>query len=184
MDEEWKPVIGYEDYYEVSNLGRVRSKRNKTRITDKESKVMKQKFDNRGYLRVNLHSENNKKSYLVSRMVAEAFIPNPNNYKIVGHKDDNKINNTIDNLYWTTVKENNFHNGKFDTFLEKRKEKMHKIVKALSVKIIGTNIDTGEEIRFSSMQEAQRNGFSSGKISLCCNGKRKKHKGYTWKKED
>lgn len=183
MAEVWKPVVGYEKFYEVSNFGRIRSLRKNTRIKDNVNGIMRQKFDTRGYLRVNITDEHGKqKAELVSRMVAKAFIPNPNNLPVVGHNDDNKLNNTVNNLYWTDTKENNFHNGKFEKFIEAREKKKTKIARVLSKPIIGTNINNGEKIYFCSMQEAERNGFSSAKISLCCSGKRRMHKGYKWEK--
>lgn len=182
--EEWKPVVGYENLYEVSDMGRIRTKRRKTNIKDKENFVMKQKFDTKGYLRVNLTKDKKQKSLLVSRIVAEAFIENPcpEKFGFVGHENDIKTQNMACNLYWTDAKENNFHNGKMERFQKKHKEKIDQIANALSVPVIGTNIKDGTEIRFKSMQEAQRNGFSSGKISNCCSGKRKHHKGYMWRR--
>lgn len=181
-DEEWRPVVGFEKYYDISNYGRVRSKREKTRIKDKENRIMCQKTDNKGYQRVNLNADGKFKACLVSRLVAEAFIPNPDGYPLVGHDDDDKQNNHVSNLYWTHPAENLSHNGLRENLMEKRANKMPKIIEAISNPVIGTNIETGEDIRFSSMQEAKRNGFDSGKISLCCAGKRKTHKGYEWRK--
>ena len=112
IQEEWRPCVGYEGLYEVSNQGRVRSLRKDTRIIDKENRIMKQKLDGHGYYRVNLNKDKRMKAYLVSRLVAEAFIPNPLGLPQVGHNDDNKTNNHASNLYWTNSKENNHHNGK------------------------------------------------------------------------
>ena len=181
---EWKPVVGYEGLYEVSNYGRVKSKYTSTRITDTKNKIMKQKYDTRGYFRVNLTKNGKQKNLLVSRLVAMAFVPNPKNLPMVGHDDDNKENNHVSNLYWTDAAENTAHNGLRERFFEKRRAKMPQIIEKLSEPVIGTNVETGEEIRFKSMQEAQRNGFQSGKISMCCAGKRETHKGYRWRKEN
>ena len=180
--ELWLPVAGYEGLYEVSSIGRVRSLRTSTRIKDKCGRIMRLKIDQRGYFRVNLTAEKKSKATLVSRIVASAFIPNPQMLPIVGHNNDIKTDNRVDNLYWTTADENLTHNGLRENFFAKRKEKMQNIIKALSVPVIGENIKTGDVLRFDSMQDAQRNGFSSGKISLCCAGKRSTHKGYTWRK--
>lgn len=180
--EEWRPVVGYEGLYEVSSIGRVRSLRKNTRIVDKTENIMRQKNDNKGYFRVNLHKDGKCKAELVSRLVARAFIPNPNGYKQVGHDDDNKKNNTVENLYWTHPQENLMHNGLHLRIRDLRQKNIHKIVDALSVPVIATNMKTGEETRFSSMQEADRCGFDSGKISMCCSGKRMSHKGHTWRK--
>ena len=183
--EEWKDVVGYEGLYEVSDMGRIRSKRKNTRIKDKENMIMKQKFDNHGYLRINLTKDKRQRSLLVSRIVAEAFIenPNPEKFNIVGHDNDIKTQNMVCNLYWTDSKENNYHNGKLERFQELHRFKIKQIAEKLSIPIIGMNIKDGSEIRFNSMQEAGRNGFESSKISDCCCGRRKSHRGYVWRKD-
>ena len=167
--EEWRPVVGYEELYEVSDMGRVRSKRKNTKIIDKENYIMKQKFDNRGYLRVNLTKDKKQKALLVSRIVAMAFVENPcpEKFNVVGHDNDIKTQNMSCNLYWTDTKENNFHNGKMDRF------QMHLFLHH-SLNCI--------EIKYNSMSDAKKDGFSSEKISLCCSGKRLSHKGYYWRK--
>ena len=181
-NEEWRDVVGYEGLYQVSSIGRVRSLRENTRIVDKENGIMRQKYDRRGYLRVNLHKDGKCKALLVSRLVAMAFIDNPDNYPVVGHMDDNKTNNTVENLYWTTQKENHYHNGKFERFLASHNEKIFQIASALSTPVISTDIFTGEEKWFKSMQEASKTvGAESNKISMCCNGKRKSHRGMAWR---
>jgi hypothetical protein len=181
--EEWRKVVGYENEYEVSNWGKVRSLYPKTRVGDKENKTLKQKSDNKGYYRVNLYKGGEfKKSALVSRLVAMAFIPNPLDLPQVGHKDDNNKNNNVSNLYWTDSKENNNHNGKMDRFQKLHREKIDIIARKLSVAVVGTSVETGEKIFFSSMQEAKRAGFDSGKISMCVNGKRNSHKKYKWER--
>jgi hypothetical protein len=180
--ELWKSVKGYEGLYEVSNLGRVRSKRVNTRITDKTDRVMKQKVDNHGYYRVNLHKNGKMKAYLVSRMVAEAFIFNPGNLPQVGHANDDKTDNTIDNLYWTDSKENNNHNGKMEKFQKAHNDKIMLIAEKLSIKVVGTNINTGKKLFFNSMQETKNYGFDPAKVSMCVNGKRMSHGGYKWER--
>lgn len=183
MQEEWKEIPGYEGLYEVSTSGRVRSLRQGTRIKDKESRIMMQKRDNHGYFRVNLYKGGKCKAELVSRLVALAFVENPKGYKEVGHDDDNKENNSVENLYWTDRKENLTHNGLHLRIRDLRQKNIQKVVDALAIPVIATNVKTGESIRYASMQEAARHGFESGKISLCCAGKRITHRGYTWRKE-
>lgn len=106
-NEIWKPIKNYENMYQVSNLGRI-----KTLISEKidkrgrkykkTPKIMKQSFTSTGYLMVNL----NKKMHKVHRLVAQAFIIKPLNKDIVNHKDFNPLNNKVDNLEWVTQKEN------------------------------------------------------------------------------
>lgn len=87
----WKPVVGYEGYYEVSNTGLVR------RI---KGNILKPKIEKNGYVRYHLSQNGKAKTILAHRIVALAFIPNPNNYPTVNHKDENKENNQVDNLEW------------------------------------------------------------------------------------
>ena len=143
---------------------------------------MRQKRDNHGYMRVNLHKDGVCKSELVSRLVAKAFIPNPNNLPHVGHNDDIKSNNHVSNLYWTDYKENNYHNGKLERFQAAHNDKIDIIADKLSVSVKAIALDGSHELIFNSMQEAGRQGFDSGKISMCVNGKRNKHKGYYWER--
>lgn len=183
--EVWKDVVGYEGLYKVSSFGRVKSLYRKTRVVDKSGRIMRQKYDQRGYLRVNLHKDGKCKAELVSRLVARAFIPNPNNYPMVGHDDDNKVNNHVSNLYWTDAKENNHHNGKMDRFQADHIRKIDIIAASLSVPVIATDPITGDETWYSSMQAAARiGGYESGKISMVCAGKRKRHGGLCWRKDE
>ena len=113
MIKEWKPVVGYEGLYEVSNMGRVKSLK---RLRTKE-RIIAQFQNHRGYARVTLWKDNSQKKYSVHRLVAEAFIPNPNNLPEVNHIDGDKQNNHMDNLEWCTRSENILH--AYRTGLEK-----------------------------------------------------------------
>jgi hypothetical protein len=90
--EEWRTVLQNENY-EISNLGQVRNKKTK--------KTRKKQINDSGYEIITLYF-GKKKTYLVHRLVAQAFIPNPNNLPFVNHKDRNKVNNRITNLEWVT----------------------------------------------------------------------------------
>lgn len=116
MEEIWKPVPGYEGYYEISNTGKVRSltrtitdSLGKTRIYP--GKILTQK-NVKGYYKLQLSKDGTRKEYFVHRLLAEAFIPNPDNLPAVNHKDENKQNNNIDNLEWCTVEYNNRYGTK------------------------------------------------------------------------
>ena len=99
----WKDIPGYEGLYEVSNTGRVRSLNyNGTGKT----KVMKLSTNKLGYKKVGLCKDGKRKVYFIHRLVALAFIPNPNNYPIINHKDENPSNNAVWNLEWCTQKYN------------------------------------------------------------------------------
>jgi predicted DNA-binding protein YlxM (UPF0122 family) len=116
MQEIWKSLKGiveYGDYYEVSNLGRVRSvdrrvnSRNGKRLV--KGQILKQQVDKYGYMRVYCYLNGKGRNYQVHRLVALSFIPNLENKPQVNHKDGNKQNNHIDNLEWSTNKENMKH---------------------------------------------------------------------------
>lgn len=92
--ELWKWIEGYEGLYMVSTHGRVKSVGNNK---SKKTKILKPGI-HRGYKQIGLFKNNNKRSYLVHRLVAQAFIPNPNNYPIINHKDENPSNNYYKNL--------------------------------------------------------------------------------------
>lgn len=96
--EEWKNVIGYEGLYEVSNKGNVRNVRRNT--------LLKLSKTNYGYIQVHLYKNGIRTGLRVHRLVAEAFIPNPDNLPQVNHKDEDKTNNNVTNLEWCTVKYN------------------------------------------------------------------------------
>ena len=107
MNEEWRPVLGYEGLYEVSNTGQVRS-------LDKydsmnrflRGRILRLFTDGLGYLRAQLYSNSKRKSFLVHRLVAQAFIPNPDNLPQVNHRDENPSNDNVDNLEWCDGKYN------------------------------------------------------------------------------
>lgn len=180
--EEWRDVVGYEGLYQVSSIGRIKSKLENTRISDKENRIMREKYDDKGYARINLYKDGVCKSELVSRLVANAFIPNPEGLPHVGHNDDIKSHNEVGNLYWTNPAENNRHNGKLERFHDAHNRKIDAIASKLSVGVRGIALDGSGIISFDSMQEAGRNGFDQGKISMCINGKRSHHKGYRWER--
>ena len=117
-DERWKSVRGFEGLYEVSNLGEVFTVEHDQEVTrDDGSKYTvhvpsKQKIQalcNTGYYSAALSKDGCTENYLVHRLVAEAFIPNPNNLPCVNHKDGDKTNNCVNNLEWCSYQENGLH---------------------------------------------------------------------------
>lgn len=122
MKEIWKDIKGYEGLYQVSNLGRVKSLKrilkHKTTyggIYTVKGKILKPKED-KGYYRYSLSNNGKNKLFFAHRLVAEAFIPNPQHYLIVNHKDENPHNNKADNLEWCTIK----YNVTYGTAIEKK----------------------------------------------------------------
>lgn len=105
--EEWRPIIGYETTFAVSNLGRI--KRTKDAGCGRAGKIRKQVPNDRGYLTVILADDKRRKSFRVNRLVAMAFIPNPLNLPEVNHLDGDKTNNRVDNLEWSTRSRNMKH---------------------------------------------------------------------------
>ena len=165
MNEEWRDIGGYEGLYQVSNLGRVRS------LNCRGHKgcigILTPRLDGKGYEMVALYKEGKARNTKVHRLVAQAFIPNPNNYPQVNHKDEDKTNYNVDNLEWCT----NEYNHNYGTRNER-------VAKSLSKKVIC--ITTGEI--FNSMREACRKyDINTGRMTECCQGKRKTAGGYKWK---
>ena len=97
--EEFRDIPGYEGMYEVSNLGRVKNV--------ETGRILKPGKDRYGYLKVVLCKNGTRKTIKVHRLVALTFLPNPNNYPEVNHRDEDKTNNTVDNLEWCTRDYNN-----------------------------------------------------------------------------
>ena len=95
--EEWRDIQGYEGLYMVSNLGRVKSLN--YHRTGKE-RIMKPSDNGHGYLFVVLCKDGKDKNCRINRLVAQAFLPNPDNLPEVNHKDENKYNNCVENLEW------------------------------------------------------------------------------------
>ena len=113
IKEEWKDIKNYEGLYQVSNLGNVKSlERNKSNgkgLVKIDEKILTQNITNWGYGNVALYKNGARKHHKVHRLVAEAFIPNPNNKEQINHIDGNKLNNNVNNLEWNTRIENMNH---------------------------------------------------------------------------
>lgn len=107
MEKEiWKSVVGYEGKYQVSNKGRVRSL---NYHREKRIKIMKSRIMDSGYEDIRLCENGKNKAHLMHRLVAKAFIPNPDNKRCVNHIDGDKSNNLLDNLEWVSYQENTDH---------------------------------------------------------------------------
>ena len=129
MVEVWKAIPGHEGIYEVSNLGRVRSldriKRNGKRMKGRIVKL--QEHSNTGYVAIGLYKDGLCKMSLVHRLVASAFIPNPNNLPEINHKDEDKTNNQADNLEWCNRTYNNNYGSRMEKMLKTIEPKMRKV---------------------------------------------------------
>ena len=159
---EWRTVIEY-DRYEVNQFGDIRHKERK--------RVLTQRPNNGGYLYVNFNIEGHRKNFAVHRIVANAFIPNPNNYPEVNHKDGDRTNNNVTNLEWVSSSQNKIHAYQ----KEENRASRGKQVEQYSLQgiLLRTFISASEAARFI--------GCSVGAISNCCKGRTKTSQGYVWK---
>jgi hypothetical protein len=118
MEEIWKDIAGYEGRYQVSNHGRIKSLERRCRAKSYTrrvpEKIYAQTVDTYGYPIVMLHLDGKRKTRTVHRLVAETFIPNPQNFKQVNHKDENKRNNHVDNLEWCDTQYNSAYGTRVD----------------------------------------------------------------------
>jgi hypothetical protein len=128
--EHWKDIKGYEGLYQVSNYGRVKAlpkKRiNGTGFYIQKERIMSQQLKTKRYYGVNLTKDGIHKNFLVHRLVADAFIKNPNNYEEVNHIDCNKLNNKVENLEWCTREMNLKHALENELLLKKKGKKLSK----------------------------------------------------------
>ena len=181
-NEEWRDIEGYNGKYQVSSLGRVKSlKDNKGNSRDK---ILSQCECSNGYLFVVLCKEGKVKTFIVHRLVANAFIPNPNGYRCVNHKDECKTNNCVDNLEWCTHQYNNTYgtivqrrvaSTDFKAFQARRvastdwKSVGRKNAEKLSRQVYQYD-KNGELVAiWQSANECGRNGFNQGNVTSCCN---------------
>ena len=154
--EVWRDIEGYEGKYQVSNKGRVKSLN--YHRSDKK-KILKQSKHKSGYLYVALYKDGERKYYGVHRMVAQAFLSNPENYPEVNHKDENPLNNCVENLEWCT-REYNINYG----------TRIERFVKTVSKQVMC--VETGEI--FNTIKEAhEKTGIVASCISGCVNHKKR-----------
>lgn len=167
MKEIWKDIEGYEGLYQVSNLGRV--KRLKGKYMSKE-RILKPCENNTGYLQVHLCKNSKSKFYKVHRLVALAFIQNPENKQQVNHIDETKLNNVVSNLEWVTAKENNNHGTRIERSIISNQKK----VKAI-------DIANGEYNYYESLKACGMElGIEPSSITKQLKGKLKQTGGYVF----
>lgn len=182
MEEIWKDIPQYEGLYQVSNFGRVKSveryKQNHNSLQLIPEKIKAQSVKPNGYQVVNLYKNNKGRNEYVHRLVAMAFIPNPDNLPQVNHKDEDKANNVVDNLEWCT----NTYNQQYGTKLKRQGETLLLNGKT-STLIVKCDLDGNELDCYQSMRQAEReNGLGNGTISAYFRNGYSQCGGYTWKK--
>lgn len=180
--EIWKDISGYENEYQVSNFGNVRSLTkqvaHKNGLAIKNGKMLKLSKRRKGYVCVNLSSNGKSRSYEVQRLVALAFIHNPNNYPCVNHKDENKENNNVENLEWCTYAYNNAYGSC------REKATSSRVNGAMAKKVFQYTRNMEFICEYPSLAEVKRLfGYDASKISLCARGERKSAYGFIWKYE-
>ena len=176
MTEEWRTAVYdgeiYEELYKVSNLGKILSLN--YNHTGKPGLMTPGKTPI-GYLQVNLWKNGEYKTCLVHRLVAQTFLPNPENLPQVNHIDENKENNRVDNLEWKSPKGNCNHGTRNERLRKTQINDPNKSKRVLQF------TKSRELIReWSSTQECGRNGFDQSAVSKCCNGKLPHYKGFLW----
>ena len=164
-NEVWRDIVGFEGHYQVSDKGRVKS------LWFGKNKILKLVKDRGGYLTVCLSQNGERKTCKIHRLVAQTFIPNPNNLPDVNHRNEDKTNNSVQNLEFCDAK----YNCNFGTRNQRMAETKSKPVLQYE--------KSGEFVKdWKSIMDVQRNlGYYSGSISECCNGKRKSAYGFIWK---
>lgn len=171
MEEIWKDIAGYEGLYQVSNTGKVRSFIRKSELQSPWHLI--KPHITRGYAFIALYTNKVKRSknFLLHRLVAQAFIPNPNNYPEINHKDENKLNNAVDNLEWCTRSYNMcYGTARFRQGI------------SASAQVEQLTIENIPIAHYCSVPIAAKiNGIDASSIHKCCNNKRESAGGYKWR---
>ena len=185
--EWWRPVVGYEGFYEISNYGRVKSIARK--LNNQYSnceRILHPRKNKLDYLRINLCDGIKVKTHLIHKLVSKAYLPNPNNYPCVNHKDENPSNNFVwvnddgsidfekSNLEWCTQKYNSNYGTRNDRISKNGLNKHSKTTLQLDLE--------GNVIKeWLSVRQIQREtGYKRYSIERCCNGKQKTAYGFKW----
>lgn len=164
-NEIWKDIKEYEGLYQVSNFGRVKS------LKFGKEKVMSPVLHTRGYLNIELSNKGLRKVKKIHRLVAEAFIPNPKNFPQVNHKDENKTNNSVDNLEWCTSQYNCHYGTRIKRFSDNKKKKIYQF------DLNGNFIKEWK----SAVDIEKETGLEKSNIRCCCRGEIKKAYGFIWR---
>ena len=198
MEEKFKVLTGITENYAVSKSGKIKSLSRLVYDTGHDryykikEKILKSYINNKGYECVDLRINNKTRKFLVHRLVAFAFIPNPNNYEVINHKDSNPLNNDVKNLEWCTTSYNIQYEWSFNDrkvsdnmMAQFKKPKLHlwKAIQQydLSNKFLQEFKSMSEATKWLITKDLTSNPKANSNISACCNGKAKSAYGYIWK---
>lgn len=170
MDEQWKDIHGYEGYYQVSSLGRVKSFQKWKRAKRPDELILKHYVNNRGYHQVTLYKGKERHKYLVHRLVAEAFLPNEKNLPQVNHIDENIDNNAANNLEWCSALYNNcYGTARFRAMITTGRPVEQRLING---QLLATYVST------TVAQEIT--GISKKEIAACLRGVMYSAGGFVW----
>ena len=159
--EIWKDIEGYEGLYQINSEGIVRNKK---------GCIRKSKLKKDGYVSITLCKNGEHKTFLVHRLVATAFIPNPNNYTIINHINEDKTDNRVENLEWCSKSYNNTYGTRIE-----------KVFYKLSKPVLQFTKDGKLVKKWENTTHIKNElGFSSSSINSCCKGRLKTAYGYKW----
>lgn len=181
MVEIWKDIRDYEGEYQVSDWARVRSldhwRDSGAGGYIQKGRILKSSKTKKGYLQVHLYKDRKKKTFLVHRLVWEAFNGTIPEGMQVNHISEDKTDNSLWNLNLMTPKENCNYGSR------NKRVSVAKTNGKLSDPVLQLTLDEVLVKEWPSIREAGRNGFNQGSVSLCCNGKIKTYKGFKWVKK-
>ena len=170
--EIWEDIPGYEGYYQISNLGNVKSLKRETNNNHGKEEYIKSQEIRNGYYSVSLWKEGKGKHYTIHRLLAELFIPNPDDKPQVNHIDGNKLNNNLLNLEWVTQEENARH------------AYMNGLIQQKTTPVIQYDKDMNFIREWNSIKEIEEElKINHGNIVTVCkqNSNRKYAGGYIWR---
>ena len=188
--EIWKDIVGFEGMYQISNMGRVKSVErtawsglNGGCYRTVPERILKAMKNSNGYLYVQLCKDGINKNYTVHQLVGNAFLSNPQDYKELNHRDEDKTNNCVNNLEWCSRSYNLTYNGRAKKAGEKLRgrKQSEEHIKKRSKSILGIDKVTGLIVEFPSAKEAEREmGIAQSNITKCCKGKLNSCGGFYW----